>query len=288
LTGQLWKGLQQSSSLGQGASCSYRRYASTPAHPAYKDAEEDAQPLAVKERKKPRHHHAKEGIDLPPLKANPTIGEQLNDPSSARKYNLRGIKGGEVVGKRIYLPNFIMKMVRNGVKPGEAYNPYQATFIVPPGITKNDIKSYLLAVYGVETTYINTEIPHQKGQQRGQPLAAFNPIPKFKRAIVGLVQPFYYPDDPADMGVEELQNHEDEQIGQGRNVMQNIRKLSSQKVFRLPTELPGEREDRAERKANRLESAKNEARQRREAVTGEVISLLTSTSQRGDHDTSNQ
>jgi len=177
-------------------------------------------------------------------------------------------------------------MVRNGVKPGEAYNPYQATFIVPPGATKNDIKSYLLAVYGVETTYINTEIPHQKGQQRGQPLAGFNPVPKFKRAIVGLVEPFYYPDDPADMSSQEFQDYEGDHIGQGRTVMQNMRKLSSRGVTRLPTESPGEYEDAMEKKARKLENTKNETKLRREAVTNEVISLLTSTSERrGVHDT---
>jgi ribosomal protein L23 len=271
-----WKGLQHSSNLAQSASCSYRRYATAPEHPAYKDGEEDAKPLAVKERRKPRHHHTKEGIDLPPLRSNPTMGDQLEDPLAGRKYNLRGIKDGEVVGTRIYLPNIIMRMVRNGTKPGEPYNPYQATFHVPVSITKNDIKSYLLAVYGVETTYINTEIPHQKGQQRGQPLKAFKPKPRFKRAIVGLVEPFYYPDDPADMSVAEVEEFEDEQTDRGLTVMRKMRKLASKKAMRLPSEVPGEQEDKLERKT-RLEAIAQEVeKERRDSVTDEVMTQLAS------------
>jgi len=247
-----------------------------PDHPAYKDAEEDAKPLAVKERKKPRHHHSKKDIDLPPLKTNSTMGDQLADPLAGRKYNLRGIKDGEVVGTRIYLPNIVMRMVRNGSKPGEPYNPYQATFHVPVSLTKNDIKSYLLAVYGVETTYINTEIPHQKGQQRGQPLKAYKAKPKFKRAIVGLVEPFYYPEDPADMSTAEREELQEEQIDRGATVMKNMRRLASKKAFRLPTEMPGDYEDKMERKSGREEKARKEERQRRKSVTEEVISQLSS------------
>src|ERR1700743_1966429 len=136
LASQLWKGTQQTSGLGKVASCSYRKYATIPDHPAYKDAEEASKPKAVKERRKPRHHHTKDGMDLPPLKNNPTMGHQPEDPSTARKYHLRGIKEGEVVGTRIYLPNIIMRMVRNGTQPDEPYNPYKATFHVPVSVTK--------------------------------------------------------------------------------------------------------------------------------------------------------
>ena len=64
----------------------------------------------------------------------------------------------EVVANKIYLPNIVFRLVRNNTPPGQAYNPYEATFRVPPSITKTDIRSYLSAVYGVKTTYIRTDL----------------------------------------------------------------------------------------------------------------------------------
>ena len=60
--------------------------------------------------------------------------------------------GAVLLGERIYLPNVIFRMVRNHTLPGEPYNPFEATFRIPQSITKTDIRSYLLAVYGVECT----------------------------------------------------------------------------------------------------------------------------------------
>ena len=55
----------------------------------------------------------------------------------------------EVVGQKIFLPNIIFKLVRNHTPAGQPYNPYEATFRVPPSVTKTDVRAYLLAVYGV-------------------------------------------------------------------------------------------------------------------------------------------
>jgi large subunit ribosomal protein L23 len=214
-------------------------------------------------------------MDLPPLKNNPTMGYQPENPSMNRKYHLRGIKDGEVVGTRIYLPNIIMRIVRNGAQPGEPYNPYRATFHVPVSVTKNDIKSYLLAIYGVETTYVNTEIPHQKGKKRGQPLHTFKPKPRFKRAIVGLVEPFYYPDDPADMSAEEFQEHEGDQVERGRTIMSKMRSFAVQRKHQK-LEAPGDHEDTMLKKEQKKIEAKEKDKERRKSVTPEVISQLTS------------
>jgi ribosomal protein L23 len=276
LTGQPWK---RFTNIPMAASRSYRRYATIPDHPAYKDAEDASRPKAVKDRRNPRHHHAKEGIDLPPLKNNPSMGEQPGDPSTVRTYRLRGIKDGQVIGQRIYLPNFIIRMVRNGVKPGDPYNPYKATFHVPLSVTKNDIKSYLLAVYGVETTYVNTEIPHQKGQKRRQLLKTFKPKPRFKRAIVGLVEPFYYPEDPADMSALEFQEYEDEQTDRGRTVLERMRKMSLSNKLRSDAQAgnPGQAEDAKKAEEIAKEIARERDRRRLESVTPEVVSRLVST-----------
>ncbi|KAI8970927.1 hypothetical protein BD414DRAFT_478598 [Trametes punicea] len=105
----------------------------------------------------------------------------------------------EVVGQKIYLPNIIFKMVRNHTPPGQPYNPYEATFRVPQSVTKTDIRSYLLAVYGVQTTYIRTD-NYQSPllKMPGQPVTTMADR-TYKRAVVGLVEPFYYPLAEEDM-----------------------------------------------------------------------------------------
>ncbi|KAI0832016.1 hypothetical protein BC628DRAFT_576006 [Trametes gibbosa] len=129
----------------------------------------------------------------------------------ARRTRLRGVKqvaqdgetNGEVVGQKIYLPNIVFKMMRNHTPVGQPYNPYEATFRVPQSVTKTDIRSYLLAVYGVQTTYIRTDnyqSPLRKG--RGVPASTIADR-TYKRAVVGLVEPFYYPQAEEDMPREE-------------------------------------------------------------------------------------
>jgi len=279
LVSQLCRTLQRPSNIPQTtsglASCSRRRYASVPDHPAYKDAEESSKPLAVKERRKPRHHHTMKDLDLPPLKNNPTIGLQPDEMPSSQRYRLRGIKDGKVVGTRIYLPNMIMRMVRNGVTPGEPYNPYKATFHVPTSVTKNDIKSYLLAVYGVETTYINTEIPHQKGQRRGEPLNRFKPNPHFKRAIVGLVEPFYYPDDPADMTAEERKEYAQDMTDRGKEEYQ-----AYSKAVKVKRRLPSSPSKRAVPRSTLRGKRINPVDQaRRDSVDSDVIARVVNSEQ---------
>lgn len=129
----------------------------------------------------------------------------------ARRTRLRGVrqvkKDGqtdtEVVGQKIFLPNIIFKMVRNHTPAGQPYNPYEATFRVPQSVTKTDIRSYLLAVYGVQTTYIRTDnyvSPIRKMPGRSATTFADR---TYKRAVVGLVEPFYYPQAEEDMPKDE-------------------------------------------------------------------------------------
>jgi large subunit ribosomal protein L23 len=122
--------------------------------------------------------------------------EKLNEKRS-RVRGFKTVKRGDgeeetqVVGQRVYLPNIIFRLVRNFTPAGQPYNPYEATFRIPKSITKTDVRSYLLAVYGVKTTYIRTDnyiSPHfpKYGNQRKN-------FKTYKRAVVGLVDPFYYP-----------------------------------------------------------------------------------------------
>lgn len=109
-----------------------------------------------------------------------------------------GVVDTEVVGRRIYLPNIVLRLVRNHTPPGMPYNPYEATFRIPQSVTKTDLRSLLLAMYGVKTTYIRTDnyispwYRTIKGHHQ-------RPYKTYKRAVVGLVDPFYYPHRLEDM-----------------------------------------------------------------------------------------
>ena len=109
-----------------------------------------------------------------------------------------------IVGKRIYLPNFVVQFIRNKTAINSYYNPYEATFRIPRNLTKNDLRSYLFFVYGVKTTYIRTDnfiAPFvRKGRLRAKIRA---PHRTFKRAVVGLVDPFYPPGMLEDMSKKE-------------------------------------------------------------------------------------
>ncbi|KIM83050.1 hypothetical protein PILCRDRAFT_7480 [Piloderma croceum F 1598] len=142
--------------------------------------------------------------------------DQLNQ----RRNRVRGIriekqKDGrkEVVamGQKVYLPNIIFRMVRNSTPPGMPYNPYQATFRLPLSITKTDIRSYLLAVYGVETTYIRTGI-FASPLYRARDGSMTRTKQTYKKAVVGLVVPFAPPPP-----MEELQDAAQRKGMQERN-----------------------------------------------------------------------
>ncbi|KDQ50775.1 hypothetical protein JAAARDRAFT_41867 [Jaapia argillacea MUCL 33604] len=139
---------------------------------------------------------------------------------NARRTRIRGLRekkmskenGGEIeeviVGKKVYLPNVIFRMVRNQTPPGEPYNPYEATFRVPRNITKTDIRSYLHSIYGVAVTYIRTDnyiSPLYRTIFNSKTTRSYR---TYKRAVVGLVEPFYYPQMTEDMSQEDREARE--------------------------------------------------------------------------------
>lgn len=108
---------------------------------------------------------------------------------------------GEIVGQRIYLPNVQIRLMRNNTPPGQAYDPTIATFRIPPSMTKTDLRSYLQTVYNLPVTFIRTDL-YQPPVMRivgGNKVRQSGSVKNYKRAVVGLVEPFHYPDD-----VEEL------------------------------------------------------------------------------------
>ena len=108
---------------------------------------------------------------------------------------------GEIVGQRIYLPNVQIRLMRNNTPVGQAYDPTIATFRIPPSMTKTDLRSYLSSVYGLEVTFIRTDLylPPVQRVVGGKQVRQSGSTKNYKRAVVGLVEPFHYPDD-----VEEL------------------------------------------------------------------------------------
>jgi large subunit ribosomal protein L23 len=107
-----------------------------------------------------------------------------------------------LVGQRIYLPNIQIRLMRNHTPPGQAYDPYTATFRLPPSMTKNDLRSYLLAVYGLHVTFIRTDqyiAPVARVGTDFQQRRIKGSQKNYKRAVVGLHEPFHYPDDTTEL-----------------------------------------------------------------------------------------
>ncbi|GHJ85814.1 hypothetical protein NliqN6_2216 [Naganishia liquefaciens] len=107
-----------------------------------------------------------------------------------------------LAAQRIYLPNIQIRLMRNHTPPGEAYDTSIATFRIPPSMTKNDLRSYLYAVYGLPVTFIRTDnyIAPQARVGTTNSLQRIKGSEKtYKRAVVGLLEPFHYPDDVAEL-----------------------------------------------------------------------------------------
>lgn len=109
-----------------------------------------------------------------------------------------------IIGKKIYLPNFSLTFIRNRTPAGRPYNPYEASFRIPKNLTKNDLRSYLYFVYGVKTTYIRTDnyigALKRIGRSRTQVRKRGG---TYKRAVIGLVDPFYPPGMLEDLSTQE-------------------------------------------------------------------------------------
>ncbi|KAI0028893.1 mitochondrial ribosomal protein L23 [Vararia minispora EC-137] len=136
------------------------------------------------------------------------VGGWVEETGADGEVRRRKVTLTEPVGEKIYLPNVVIRLMPNPTRKGEPYNPYEATFRIPPSFTKTDLRSYLHAVYGVATTYIRTDnyiapitrikaLPLPNKRVRGPAYKTY------KRATIGLVDPFYYPDMVEDMSAEE-------------------------------------------------------------------------------------
>jgi large subunit ribosomal protein L23 len=156
------------------------------------------------------------------IQKDPATGKDLSEREwlahiNARRSRVRGftrkfrrssgVAETEVVGRRIYLPNIILRLVRNHTPPSQPYNPYEATFRIPQSVTKTDLRALLLAMYGVKTTYIRTD-NYLSPRYRTMEGWKQRPYKTYKRAVVGLVDPFYYPHRLEDMPEDKRKERE--------------------------------------------------------------------------------
>ncbi|KAH9066596.1 mitochondrial ribosomal protein L23 [Lactarius vividus] len=206
------------------ATAAAARTASTPRavrlrRPNIASGESDALPSGLTPTEFTRYQRALAKGELLRLDGTePTEGEWLAKLNS-RRSRLRGTREvvtpsgtteTQVVGEKVYLPNIIFRLVPNFTPPGKPYNPYEATFRIPQSVTKTDVRAYLAAMYGVQTSYIRTDnyvAPLRRAWNtswvRGKSYRTY------KRAVVGLVEPFYYPMMLEDMSSEERQAREE-------------------------------------------------------------------------------
>ncbi|KAH9175035.1 mitochondrial ribosomal protein L23 [Lactarius sanguifluus] len=200
------------------------RTASTPRavrlrRPNIPSGESDALPSGLTPTEFTRYQRAlAKGELLRPDGTEPTEGEWLAKLNS-RRSRLRGTREvvtpsgateTQVVGEKVYLPNIIFRLVPNFTPPEKPYNPYEATFRIPQSVTKTDVRAYLAAMYGVQTTYIRTDnyvAPLRRAWNtswvRGKSYRTY------KRAVVGLAEPFYYPMMLEDMSNDSRQAREE-------------------------------------------------------------------------------
>jgi ribosomal protein L23 len=135
--------------------------------------------------------------------------EKVDERMSKEDPNWRASVRKQITGVRIYLPNIIIRLVRNLTPPGLPYDPFIATFRIPTSMTKIDLRSYLKAVYDLDVSFIRTDIFQgnwrrvRRGRNNHRESVFWErrrgSEHDYKRAIVGLFEPFHYPDDVEEM-----------------------------------------------------------------------------------------
>lgn len=99
------------------------------------------------------------------------------------------------VGSMIFLPNVIVRLVRNTVRKGDTYDAFKATFRVPLSMHKHALRSYLLAIYGLRTTWCRSAIYRAAIKRTRFGQKKIGPSNRtFKKVEVGLLEPFLFPE----------------------------------------------------------------------------------------------
>lgn len=101
----------------------------------------------------------------------------------------------ERAGELTFLPNTIVKLVKNHTPQGQQYDAFKATFRVPLSMHKHALRSYLLAIYGLKTTWARSSIyrsPVTRDNRTGKKISGKGRT--HKKVEVGLLEPFLFPE----------------------------------------------------------------------------------------------
>ncbi|WFD29930.1 hypothetical protein MSPP1_000944 [Malassezia sp. CBS 17886] len=93
-----------------------------------------------------------------------------------------------------FLPGLTVRLVRNFTRPGEPYDVWKATFRVPLNVHKHLLRSYLFAVYGLQTTWARSMVYRSKtsfDMRKMRKSAGRGGT--YKKVEVGLLEPFVFP-----------------------------------------------------------------------------------------------
>ncbi|KAK0527755.1 hypothetical protein OC835_004874 [Tilletia horrida] len=109
-----------------------------------------------------------------------------------------------------FLPNIIVRLVRNYTPPGQQYDVWKATFRVPLSMHKHALRSYLLAIYGLRTTWSRSMIYRTKLSRSVRHGGGLRPGKDrtYKKVEVGLLEPFLWPGVSTDFLQNRMLVHE--------------------------------------------------------------------------------
>lgn len=97
-------------------------------------------------------------------------------------------------GTLTFLPNVVVRLVRNQTPRGQPYDVWKATFRVPLSMHKHELRSFLLAVYGLRTTWARSMVYRSRitfsATKRRRVVGRGR---TFKKVEVGLLEPFVFP-----------------------------------------------------------------------------------------------
>lgn len=96
-------------------------------------------------------------------------------------------------GHLVFLPNFAIRLVRNYTPPGQEYDVWKATFRVPLNLHKHAVRSFLLQVYGLRTTWIRSMVYRSPIEMDARRRKKVGTDRTFKKIEVGLLEPFVFP-----------------------------------------------------------------------------------------------
>ena len=113
------------------------------------------------------------------------------------------------IGDMTFLPNVLVRLVRNATAKNSKYDAFKATFRVPLSMHKHGLRSYLLAIYGLRTTWCRSAIYRAPIERTrlGQKKVG-HARRTFKKVEVGLLEPFVFPEISQAFLREQLQSEE--------------------------------------------------------------------------------